>query len=990
MGEEDEGYGRRPRVELQDHFTLGTAITHLRFRDARVQVIQEKNHQIVIEDDIDEDDYPVVRLSVKKSNVGNFGLSFLRVIYTVGAIVLLGFVFAGAIDVILHVFLSIVANLQPREGEDGNMGFGIIELLAVPTFIHSLANAITLAFGFVADIWDGFVFFRYITHRSVVASEWFAWAAFVLCPLLALSSCILSGREDWWHVTALTLFFAYLVLYSIYSLAVLFYECKAAVRIFRSCANPRPVSDSGCLGSLKFLLEMCKVRVRFALSIYQHHLYSSANENLSGAVEMKDANEIDENEKIDTNTKQNPERIHMTWWSKLLSCGGNCVGLYERVSPPKRIWSLVESLEAVPFFTRSSWTLGGLCCASTSRATVSIISGQGALTSAQWISSALCIMLTIALLALTIVAVLWYFELGVGSWVLVLVVLAIIVMPRLFRALKTLFEVLKKSTGLCPPAEYAATGSRRLNDTHEGASTLNIVKASDRDDHERDSGYSRHGTEADVEGEYDAVETRDENARNHHPNSDNHEEEANTIYYQRWETVRLARPKSAVVIVLLALQVILFYVLPWAALMASENYPLGILFFFLGSISAIRFFFSPRMMLREYGTKAMSAVGRNPKDQMRLDILLTRISRKSVRVCFVLLLTLASIIAFALLVASAINEANADVINGTNSSSDEIIFLNDFEFAVPPPPRDLYYPTCRLNANAQAADVTTGPLGLADMAFLSHLAYVRAPNVQAQLDSWFGSDVAVFQRDFSEAFLAESTSPVSYYLVSFPDYSLEVVTARGTVTAQDAFVDLQLWLSALLFQAVRAVMPFGDLLTTIIPNLVDYISTVEAANIERVSYYRELTDFVETASSLRNESRFLITGHSLGGGLAIITGAQLKILTVAISGVNAMLSRHTFDPPVLEDNLNQYVFNVVPDRDPIPRVDDLARLYQRVECNASENSIFACHTILRTLCEISYRCGGRPPLCECTTEYGYPEPTSNGSRTFAEACETTS
>jgi lipase ATG15 len=51
-----------------------------------------------------------------------------------------------------------------------------------------------------------------------------------------------------------------------------------------------------------------------------------------------------------------------------------------------------------------------------------------------------------------------------------------------------------------------------------------------------------------------------------------------------------------------------------------------------------------------------------------------------------------------------------------------------------------------------------------------------------------------------------------------------------------------------------------------------------------------------------------ITGHSLGGGLAIISGAQAGALAVALSGPNAMLSRKSFRPSLSVDSLNEYTF----------------------------------------------------------------------------------
>jgi hypothetical protein len=45
---------------------------------------------------------------------------------------------------------------------------------------------------------------------------------------------------------------------------------------------------------------------------------------------------------------------------------------------------------------------------------------------------------------------------------------------------------------------------------------------------------------------------------------------------------------------------------------------------------------------------------------------------------------------------------------------------------------------------------------------------------------------------------------------------------------------------------------------------------------------------------------------ALGGGLAMITGAQEKIPAVGVSGPNNEISRLTFNPPISVDALNKY------------------------------------------------------------------------------------
>jgi lipase ATG15 len=121
----------------------------------------------------------------------------------------------------------------------------------------------------------------------------------------------------------------------------------------------------------------------------------------------------------------------------------------------------------------------------------------------------------------------------------------------------------------------------------------------------------------------------------------------------------------------------------------------------------------------------------------------------------------------------------------------------------------------------------------------------------------------------------------------------------------------------------------------------------------------------------------------------MITGAQTKTPAIGLSGPNTIITRATLHPPVTVESLNKYTFNIVPDRDVVPMIDDFAKNIQRINCLAATNNFVDCHTSVRSLCEIQYTCGSgiRPTLCDCALYYGYPEPEAIGSRTFAEACK---
>jgi lipase ATG15 len=134
---------------------------------------------------------------------------------------------------------------------------------------------------------------------------------------------------------------------------------------------------------------------------------------------------------------------------------------------------------------------------------------------------------------------------------------------------------------------------------------------------------------------------------------------------------------------------------------------------------------------------------------------------------------------------------------------------------------------------------------------------------------------------------------------------------------QDALADAQLWSSAALAQYVRALLPVGEIWTPILMNLVKGVSLIETKSLKRVSYYYQTRAFVNEVLSKGYAPS--ITGHSLGGGLAIITGTQTGSPVVALSGPNALISRRTFDPPLHPDDINRLTFNIIPDRDPVPR-----------------------------------------------------------------------
>lgn len=206
----------------------------------------------------------------------------------------------------------------------------------------------------------------------------------------------------------------------------------------------------------------------------------------------------------------------------------------------------------------------------------------------------------------------------------------------------------------------------------------------------------------------------------------------------------------------------------------------------------------------------------------------------------------------------------------------------------------------------------------------------------------------------------------------------------------DAMTDAQLWAPAALMQFLRIALPFGHIWTPVMPFLISCIALIDSASVEKISFYKDTVKFVEFLEKSGKYEGIAITGHSLGGGLSIITGAITKNPAVALSGPNAMLSRRSFRPMIDPDDLDKYTFNIIPERDIVPMLDDKAQNYQMIRCETEFSDVVGCHTALRSLCEIQYTCGSgdRPVICECVTDFGYPPPerVTDQDVDFMEAC----
>jgi lipase ATG15 len=244
------------------------------------------------------------------------------------------------------------------------------------------------------------------------------------------------------------------------------------------------------------------------------------------------------------------------------------------------------------------------------------------------------------------------------------------------------------------------------------------------------------------------------------------------------------------------------------------------------------------------------------------------------------------------------------------------------------PQPQLQYPVCEVQKGFSIPG--RDAVSLADFSFLSTMTFSHPNESQPLLDQWFGNGTIIDDYDYVQKYreaTGTASHPVEYKLFTIPgDETSAVVGIRGSEAMWDWVVDAQLWMGSVFAQGIKHFNPFGTLWDPILDEVVYLINYVQSSRLKEVSYYRYTSDFVEALYSGhdgRSYDNIRVTGASLGGGLAILTGAITGASTIAFSGLNAMFSRRTFLPPITKDQLDNRVFNTIPQRDLIANIDQV-------------------------------------------------------------------
>lgn len=558
-------------------------------------------------------------------------------------------------------------------------------------------------------------------------------------------------------------------------------------------------------------------------------------------------------------------------------------GLY-RMIDPIRFYSIDEVRGQSSFLTNSTWGLESIYCRNRQKRFVAVVEGESSLTISQVLSSFLCFLIGVVFTLFVFVSFMVWFQLPPGAIGVVcgIYILWCINSVRGAVGLKRVYEKLREEVYVSDKAE---------------------------------------------------------------------------VIYQVSEIFRINEPTEKLCWVVLFLEMLLLFILPFGALLHGGNIPVGTLFIFVSIITFARRYCNSTVAVQEYGTldgieadnaitdRSAAAMDEEWREKHRLGKIMSEISsgKKNdfwVRVFIFFVLAFCGVFMSAIVV-------------GANDGAEESLKLTSaFSYAGN---KNLEYTSCQLGQGITPPDTTEH--SLADFTLLSKAAYLTDEAASSTLQDWFGVTTLV-ESEIVENFKADyeaknGKSPVEYKFFGFPDSDVGVISIRGTANGFDALSDVQLWSAAALAQWIRAIMPLGGFFTPVLQYLVEIVSLIESDHLDQVAFYKQTSAFVKYVKDNTKEdgntyegntyNNIIVTGHSLGGGLAMISGAQQEVPAVALSGPNAVISRRTFSPAISKAALEAFTFNIVPDRDIVPRLDDLSQNYQRIKCRTGLNDPISCH-----------------------------------------------
>jgi len=199
-----------------------------------------------------------------------------------------------------------------------------------------------------------------------------------------------------------------------------------------------------------------------------------------------------------------------------------------------------------------------------------------------------------------------------------------------------------------------------------------------------------------------------------------------------------------------------------------------------------------------------------------------------------------------------------------------------------------------------------------------------------------------------------------------------VVAVKGTSTFKDGYLDTDLFTTIKVLQFFGGIAPVLKILPVDMVQWMLMMVKFGTGGGKELEIWKKLesnvTELRKAEEDHQRSTKFVLTGHSLGGGIAQIVAAELGIKALVWSAPGTLYSQSFFSGDrtgvVSEERMQRNVVVVMPDNDDVPRVDVQESVVQRIQCFRINHEAThymtgttECHPIVKSACEVWRVCG---------------------------------
>ncbi|CAH0487235.1 unnamed protein product [Peronospora farinosa] len=279
-------------------------------------------------------------------------------------------------------------------------------------------------------------------------------------------------------------------------------------------------------------------------------------------------------------------------------------------------------------------------------------------------------------------------------------------------------------------------------------------------------------------------------------------------------------------------------------------------------------------------------------------------------------------------------------------------------------------------------------LSLIDLAFFAEAAYFdplsndTAEFISTIFDNELGA-VHIYLPELN----TKTGSKLDFFEAQIPKLNTSVISVRGTDIWRftDFIEDVKMFFEPVVFSVLSSVFPtiriWPDVTFSTLIEL--YSEMIGLFGLQHESwYYQELLDYVTSLT----DRKVVLTGHSMGGGIARLVGSIVGTTSVTFSppGIVQSYSKlvhHIGGTSMKVDRASLHHRNVavVPEYDPITMIDAQAGMIQKISCDTPHLSMqLSCHMLEGTICNLVEHCGSaRGRISSCLFEHNIARATED-------------